>query len=177
MPSWWCDLKQKNDCSRAERRGEGRDEFSLHKSAEKDRFGLDRPIWFNRSGLRTKPMGWVLQGQLRWNCSPVDPSDPSRLSRVTAGPGNNGDTDVQTRDCARFKSTEAFGVPSRVIDGSLANWRLDLSHLWGWRGRGCRYCRRRRGGGVFGRVRRIAGGSGERFWLRCESIGFWRCRR
>src|SRR5258707_1636061 len=62
-------------------------------------------------------MGWVLQGQLWWSCSPVDPSDPSRMPRVTAWPGNNEDTDVQTRDCARFKSTEAFGVPSRVIGG------------------------------------------------------------
>jgi hypothetical protein len=56
--------QQKNDCSRAGRRGEGRDEFSLHKAREKDRFGLDRPIWFSKSGLRTKPMGWVLQGRL-----------------------------------------------------------------------------------------------------------------
>jgi hypothetical protein len=58
-------LQQKNECSRAERRGEGRDEFPLHKARKKDRFGLDRQIWLNRSGLRTKPMGWVLQGQLR----------------------------------------------------------------------------------------------------------------
>jgi hypothetical protein len=28
-------LKQKNDCSRAERRGEGRDEFSLHNTRRK----------------------------------------------------------------------------------------------------------------------------------------------
>jgi len=38
---------------------------SLFTGRGKDRFGLDRPIWSNRSGLRTKPMGWVLQGQLR----------------------------------------------------------------------------------------------------------------
>src|SRR5205823_4571006 len=70
---------------------------------KKDRFGLDRRIWFYRSGLRTKPMGWVLQGRL------VDPPvDPSRMPRMTAWPGNNEDTDVQTRDCARFKSTEPF---------------------------------------------------------------------
>ena len=90
---------------------------SLFTRRGKDRFGLDRPIWFNRSGLRTKPMGWALQGQLRWSCSPVDPSDPSRMPRVTAWPGNNEDTDVQTRDCARFKSNGGFGVASRVIGG------------------------------------------------------------
>src|ERR1700730_9084428 len=60
-------------------------------------------------------MGWVLRGGYGESRSPVD---PSRMPRVTAWPGNNGDTDVQTRDCARFKSTEAFGVPSRVI-GSI----------------------------------------------------------
>src|SRR5882762_8278750 len=41
------------------------------------------------------------------------------MPRVTAWPGNNGDTDVQTRDCARFKSTGGFGVASRVSQGLL----------------------------------------------------------
>jgi hypothetical protein len=35
VPSWWCVKKQKNDCSRAERRGEGRDTFSLHNTRRK----------------------------------------------------------------------------------------------------------------------------------------------
>jgi hypothetical protein len=43
---------------------------SLFTGRGKDRFGLDRPIWFNRSGLRTKPMGWVLQGQLTMRAAP-----------------------------------------------------------------------------------------------------------
>src|SRR5882757_3628611 len=109
-------------------------------------------------------MGWVLQGQLDESCSPVDPSDPSRMPRVTEWPGNNGDTDVQTRDCARFKFTDALGVPSRVVLEEFTELELNLSHLrvWRgleWRGRGYRYCHRRRGGGEFGRVRRIGGGT------------------
>jgi hypothetical protein len=49
-----------------EQSGVAKEEMSsLFTGRGKDRFGLDRPIWFNRSGLRTKPMGWVLQGQLR----------------------------------------------------------------------------------------------------------------
>ena len=66
------------------------------------------------------------------SCSPVDPSDPSRMPRVPEMPGNHEDTDVQTRDCARFKSTEAFGVPSRVISG--LNWRG--RRIWGGFGGG-----------------------------------------
>jgi hypothetical protein len=61
------------------------------------------------------------RGSCDASCSPVDPSDPSRMPRVTAWPGNNWDTDVQTRDCARFKSTEASGVPSRGVSASVAN--------------------------------------------------------
>src|ERR1700761_5920585 len=38
------------------------------------------------------------------SCSPVD---PSRMSRMADWPGNDEDTGVQTRDCARFKSTGA----------------------------------------------------------------------
>jgi hypothetical protein len=102
-------FEQKNDCSRTERRGEGRVWFSLHKTRKKPALA-----WIVRSGL-----GDLDSAQNRWDgcfrdsydesCSPVDPSDPSRMPRVTAWPGNNKDTDVQTRDCARFKSTEAFG--------------------------------------------------------------------
>jgi hypothetical protein len=39
-------LKQKNDCSRAERRGEGGDNFSLHKARIKTAL-----VWIVRSGL------------------------------------------------------------------------------------------------------------------------------
>src|SRR6267143_6680809 len=73
-----------------------------------------------------------LRGGYGESCSPVDPSDPSRMPRVTAWPGNNGDTDVQTRDCARFKSTGGFGVASRVSQGLLeefAGLEASLSHF------------------------------------------------
>jgi hypothetical protein len=46
----WCQVSNafeaKEAGSRAERCDEGRDNFSRHRGAEKDRYGLDRQIWF-----------------------------------------------------------------------------------------------------------------------------------
>ncbi|HEX3967607.1 MAG TPA: hypothetical protein VHW70_06550 [Edaphobacter sp.] len=56
--------KQKNDCFQSRAAGEGRDEILSSQGADKDRIGLDGQIRLSRSGLRTKPMGWVLQGRL-----------------------------------------------------------------------------------------------------------------
>jgi hypothetical protein len=62
-------LLQANSSKRTivpERSGVAKEEMSsLFTGRGKDRFGLDRQIWFSRSELRTKPMGWVLQGRLR----------------------------------------------------------------------------------------------------------------
>src|SRR5438270_13517549 len=99
-------------------------------------------------------MGWVLRGGYGKSCSPVDPSDTSRMPRMTAWPGNNEDTDVQTRDCARFKSTGVSEVPSRVNGGAYRFLGPDLSCLLEWQGRGRRYCRHRRDGGGSEPVRR-----------------------
>src|SRR5438309_8759547 len=130
-------LEQKNDWSRAERRGEGRDLFSLHKARKKDRFGLDRQIWFRDLDYAQNRWDGCFGAATAKPAPPVDPSDPSRMPRMTAWPGNNEDTDVQPRDCARFKSTGVSEVPSRVNGGADRVWgRICLLE---WQGRGRRY--------------------------------------
>jgi hypothetical protein len=58
-------FEQKNDCSRAERRGEGRDWFLSSQDAEKARFGLDRPIWFEQIRTTHKTDGMGASGAVR----------------------------------------------------------------------------------------------------------------
>src|SRR5438270_3319478 len=79
-------LEQKNDWSRAERRGEGRDLFSLHKARKKDRFGLDRQIWFRDLDYAQNRWDGCFGAATAKATPPVDPSDPSRMPRMTAWP-------------------------------------------------------------------------------------------
>jgi hypothetical protein len=65
--------KAKERFSRAERRGEGRDEFPLHITRTEVPLEL---------GVRTRPVGWVLQGRLRRRLPPIESIMNPRMPRV-----------------------------------------------------------------------------------------------
>ena len=113
VPSWWCVIKAKERLfqSRAAWRRKRGGSSSQH--AERCR---------SEPGLRTKPMGWVLQGRLMMKAAPQWIHHPDASG--ACWPENDADTDVQTRDCARFKNRRPLGRKSTTIGLAVSDPRL-----------------------------------------------------
>src|SRR5580704_8920802 len=84
------------NCSRAGRDGEGRISSNARTT--------NRLTWTTH-----KTYGMGASGRL---CCKLLPVDPPRMPLLPDLPGNDKDTDVQTRGCARFKNSREFGGKS-----------------------------------------------------------------
>src|ERR1700678_1826966 len=86
---------------RAGRNGEGREDLSSNARR------TNRLAWTTH-----KTYGMGASGRL---CCKLLPVDPPRMPRSSDSPGNSEDTDIQTRDCARFKDRRESGGKSTGI--------------------------------------------------------------
>ena len=119
VPSWWCVHSKRTIVP--ERGGVAKEERRfLFTTRGEMPLGLDGQICFQQIWTTHKTYGMGASGAAHGeSCSPVD---PSRTPRVPAWPGNIADTDVQTRDCARFKDRRPLGRKSTTMMSDPPLW-------------------------------------------------------